>query len=128
MATLNIDHSHPNISEINFKLSWICTSMQKITSFHPFILELKIILDSYSHTHFWTGPPKDVLINFKFMGICISTLKIRLFYRFFLGICLIMNSVYLIMEAKQFFPEKAALREGWKDLLCRTLSGYCWGS
>ena len=51
----------------NFKLSWICTSMQKISSFHQFIIEMQLILephDQAGHTHFWPYPPKKCLINF----------------------------------------------------------------
>ena len=38
----------------NFLLSWICTTMQKISSFHQFILEIQPILESRDqtgHTH-----------------------------------------------------------------------------
>ena len=51
----------------NFLLSWICTTMQKISSFHQFILEIQPVLESCnqtSHTHFWPCPSKSFLINF----------------------------------------------------------------
>ena len=51
----------------NFYLSWICTSMQKISSFHQFILEIQSILESLDqtgHNHFWPCAPKIFLINF----------------------------------------------------------------
>ena len=51
----------------NFLLSWICTTMQKISSFHQFILEIQPILESCDqtgHTHFWPCPSKNFLINF----------------------------------------------------------------
>ena len=51
----------------NFLLSWICTTMQKISSFHQFILEIQPILESCDqtgHTHFWPRQSKKFLINF----------------------------------------------------------------
>ena len=54
----------------------MCTTMQKITSFHQFILEIQSILESCNqtgHTHFWPCPSKNFLINFylcKFVPIC----------------------------------------------------------
>ena len=51
----------------NFLLSWICTTMQKISSFHQFILEIQSILESCEqtrHTHFWQRPSRNFLINF----------------------------------------------------------------
>ena len=51
----------------NFLLSWICSTMQKISSFHQFILELQPILESCNqtdHTHFWPRPSENFLINF----------------------------------------------------------------
>ena len=50
----------------NFLLSWICTTMQKISSFHHFI-EIQPILepcDQTDHTYFWPCPSKNFLINF----------------------------------------------------------------
>ena len=44
----------------NFLLSCICTTMQKIFSFHQFILEIQ----PTGHTHFWPCPSKHFLINF----------------------------------------------------------------
>ena len=54
----------------NFLLSWICTTMEKISSFHQFILKIQPILESCGqtgHTHFWSHPSKNFLINFWFM-------------------------------------------------------------
>ena len=51
----------------NFLISWICTTMQKISSFHQFILEIQPILESCNltgHTHFWPRLSKNFLINF----------------------------------------------------------------
>ena len=51
----------------NFFISWICTTMQKISSFHQFILEIQSILESCEqtrHTHFWQRPSRNFLINF----------------------------------------------------------------
>ena len=50
-----------------FLISWICTTMQKISSFHQFFLETQPILESCDqtdHTHFWPRPSKKFLINF----------------------------------------------------------------
>ena len=66
------DHAHfwpgpPKNHWNNFLLSWICTTMQKISSFHNFILEIQPILESCDqtgHTHFWPCPSKNFLINF----------------------------------------------------------------
>ena len=66
------DHAHfwpgpPKNHWNNFLLSWICTTMQKISSFHNFILEIQPILESCDqtgHTHFWPRPSKNFLINF----------------------------------------------------------------
>ena len=65
------DHAHfwpgpPKNHWNNFLLSWICTTMQKISSFHQFILEIQPILESCDqtgHTHFWPCPSKNFLIN-----------------------------------------------------------------
>ena len=59
------DHAHfwagpPKNHWNNFLLSWICTTMQKISSFHQFIFEIQPILESCDqtgHTHpknFWS--------------------------------------------------------------------------
>ena len=74
------DHAHfwpglPKNHWNNFLLSWICTNMQKISSFHQFILEIQAIsesCDQTGHTHFWPCQSKNVLINFWFMWICIN--------------------------------------------------------
>ena len=66
------DHAHfwpgpPKNHWNNFLLSWICTTMQKISSFHQFILEIQPILESCDqtgHTHFWPRPSKHFLTNF----------------------------------------------------------------
>ena len=66
------DHAHfwpgpPKNHWNNFLLSWICTTMQKISSSHNFILEIQPILESCDqtgHTHFWPCPSKNFLINF----------------------------------------------------------------
>ena len=66
------DHTHfwpgpPKNYWNNFLLSWICTTMQKISSFHQFILEIQPILESRDqtgHTHFWPCQSKKFLINF----------------------------------------------------------------
>ena len=66
------DHAHfwpgpPKNHWNNFLLSWICTTMQKISSFHNFILEIQPILESCDqtgHTHFWPCPSRNFLINF----------------------------------------------------------------
>ena len=66
MATPIFDHAHPKIIEITFKLSSICTSIQKISSFHKFILKKQLILESHDqtgHTHFWPYPTKNFLIK-----------------------------------------------------------------
>ena len=60
----------------SFLLSWICTSMQKISSFHQFLLEKQPILESRDqndHTHFWQHPSKNISINFnlcEFVSTC----------------------------------------------------------
>ena len=77
----------------NFQLSWICTSIEKISSFHLFLLEIQSIsepCDQAGRTHFRPHPPKMLLINFKFMQ------KIRLFYWFVLDIWFIKKSCNLI--------------------------------
>ena len=51
----------------NFLLSWICTTMQKISSFHRFILQTQPISESHDqtgHTYFWPCQSKNFLINF----------------------------------------------------------------
>ena len=61
------DHAHfwpcpPKNHWNNFLLSWICTTMQKISSFYQFILEIQSILefrDQTGHTHFWPRPSKN---------------------------------------------------------------------
>ena len=68
------DKAHPRIIEIAFR---ICTSMQKISSFCQFILEIQSILESHDqtgHIHFW--PCK--LKNFLTFSLCefVSTYKI----------------------------------------------------
>ena len=62
------NHTHswpgsPKNNWNNFLLSWICTTMQKISSFHLFILEVQPILESCNqngHTHFWPCPSKKI--------------------------------------------------------------------
>ena len=60
----------------NFLLSWICTTMQKISSFHQFILEILPILESRDqtgHTHFWPCLLKNFWSTFnlyEFVSIC----------------------------------------------------------
>ena len=59
--------------------------MQKIISFHQFILEKQSILESHDqtdYTNFWTCPPQNFFINF------VSTCKrsgylVNLFWRYF---------------------------------------------
>ena len=51
----------------NFQLSSICTSMQKISSFFQFILEIRSIFESCDqtgHTHFWPSPPRKIRSTF----------------------------------------------------------------
>ena len=67
-----ISHAHfwPCLSKNywnNFYLSWICTSMQNISSLYLFILEIKSISESQDqtgHALFWPCPPTKKLINF----------------------------------------------------------------
>ena len=83
----------------NFLLSWICTTMQKISSFPQFILEVWPTLESCeqtSHIHFWPCQSNNFLIIFQFMWTCINMQKIRLFHWFVLGIWLIKKSCNLI--------------------------------
>ena len=52
---------------INFYLSWICISKQKISLFHRFILVIQSVLRSHDQsdlTFFWPCTPKKVSINF----------------------------------------------------------------
>ena len=66
------DHTHfrpgpPKNHWNNLLLSWICTTMQKISLFHQFILEIQLILESCDqtgHNHFSSCPSKNFLINF----------------------------------------------------------------
>ena len=49
------DHAHfwmspPKNHWNNFLLSWICTTMQKISSFYQFILEIQSVLESRDQT------------------------------------------------------------------------------
>ena len=79
----------------NFQLSWICTCMQKISSFYTFIIELESTLESHEqtgHTHFWPYPPKYFLISFQYIRICRVNLRIW----FVLVIWLIKKSCNLI--------------------------------
>ena len=66
------DHPHfwpgpPKNLWNNFLFSWICTTMQKISLLHQFILEIQPILESRDQTdptHFWPHPSKKFLIKF----------------------------------------------------------------
>ena len=51
----------PENNWINFYLSWICTSMKKMTLYHLFISDSR---DQTGHTHFWPCPTKKCLISF----------------------------------------------------------------
>ena len=85
---------------------WICTSIQKIISFHHFIHDIQSILgfhDQTGHTHFWPCPPKNFFINFWFMWICIKMQKINLLHWFVLEIRLIKKSCNLI-DWERFGP------------------------
>ena len=66
----------------NFLLSWICTTMQKISSFHQFILEIQPVLkscDQTGHTCFWPRLSKLC----KFVSTCKkSGYSIDLFWRY----------------------------------------------
>ena len=56
----------------NFLLSCICTTMQKIISFHQFILEIQPILESCDqtgHPCFWPRPSKNFLINLIYVNL-----------------------------------------------------------
>ena len=56
MAVPNFDHTHSKISETNLSFLEFAPACKKITSFHPFILEVQSILESHDkngHTHFW---------------------------------------------------------------------------
>ena len=80
--------------------------MQKISSYHLFILEIQWILEScdqLGHTHFWPCPPKIFLINFYFMRICINKQKIRLFHWFVLEIWFI-KKFYNLIGWEHFGP------------------------
>ena len=66
----------------NFKLCWICISVQKISSFHQFLLDIQPILESHDqigHTHFWPWGYNNFLIKFWFVWIY-NMQKIRLFH------------------------------------------------
>ena len=48
-------------------LSWICSSMQKISSFHQLIVETQSILESCDqtgHTHLWPRPTQKFWLTF----------------------------------------------------------------
>ena len=88
------DHAHfwpgrPKNHWNNFLLSWICTTMQKISSFHQFILEIQQILESRDQTgqtHFWPSEPKIFWSTFNLCEF-VSTCKksgyfIDLFWRY----------------------------------------------
>ena len=73
----------------NFLLSWICTTMQKISSFHQFI-EIQPILepcDQTDHSHFWPCPSKKFFWSTFNLREFVSTCKksgyfIDLFWRY----------------------------------------------
>ena len=75
------DHAHfwpgpPKNHWNNFLLSWICTIIQKISSFHQFILEIQPILESRDqtgHTRFWPHQSKKFWSPFnlcEFVSTC----------------------------------------------------------
>ena len=73
----------------NFLLSWICTTMQKISSFHRFVLEIQPIFESRDqtgHNHFWPRPSKIFWSTFnlcEFVSTCkISRYFTDLFWRY----------------------------------------------
>ena len=58
---------HPPKNHWNyFYLSWICTNMQKISSFHQLIVKTQSVLESCdkaNHTHLWQQPLQNFLVN-----------------------------------------------------------------
>ena len=75
----------PQKFSITFQFVWICASMQKISSFHLFILEIQLNLeprDQIDHTHFLLCSTTRFSINLSFFWICINMQRIRLFHRF----------------------------------------------
>ena len=55
--------------------------MQKISSLHHFILEIKSVLESrdqIGHIHFWPCTTKHFLINFQFIRTCFNMQKMRI--------------------------------------------------
>ena len=88
------DHTHfwpdpPKNHCNNFLLSWICTTMQKISPFHRFVLEIQPIFESRDqtgHNHFWPRPSKNFWSTFnlcEFVSTCkISRYFTDLFWRY----------------------------------------------
>ena len=68
MAMPIFDHAYYKTVN-NFQLSYICISMQKISLFHEFILDIQSILQSCDQA----GHTQTVLTNFSFMRIYINT-------------------------------------------------------
>ena len=83
------DQAHPKNHWNNFLLSCICITIQKISSFHQFILQIQPILESHDqtgHTHFWPYPSKNLWSGFNLCEF-VSTCKksgyfIDLFWRY----------------------------------------------
>ena len=81
---------HPPKNNWNsFLLSWICTGIQKISSFHLFIFKIQSVLESCDqtdHTHFCLWPPKKILSTFnlcEFVSTCIKSGQFTdLFWRY----------------------------------------------
>ena len=95
MARPIFDQTHSKTREITFSFPEFAPACKKsVHSIYSFLRQS--ILESHNqthHTHFWSYPPKKILITF--MQICINMQKIRMFHWFVLDIWLIKKSYKL---------------------------------
>ena len=64
---LNFDQPQQKMFKVTFCFPELVSARRKINSLHPFILEIKPILESHDlegYALFWPRPPKDYYVNF----------------------------------------------------------------
>ena len=101
--------------------SWPCphqqflafTSMQNISQFHLFILQIQSILESrdqIGHTHFLTMSIQKFLISLWFLSICISMQKMTLPLIFVNSAIWLAESILVNISGTRFFPKTGLCR------------------
>ena len=101
--------------------SWLCphqqfsafTSMQNISQFHLFILQIQSILEpknQIGHTHFLTMFIQKILISLWFLSICINMQKMTLPLKFVNSAIWLAESILVNISGTRLLPKTGLCR------------------